>query len=425
MNKILESIKNSNYCFLLEIIETIDNDKAYKVIYSNDDFTNIKLVCITQCDIEQLTYAENLIKNFYLDQDYLLGEDFISIKSQSTLQELLYKEGSVIENLSENNLSFFAFLHYVYGKAIFTDLKSLNQDKDGNYCIGDFGCTNFSNINFSKSTMTCYFHIFTEEGLKNCNLVVFNEKTKILEFKPFDYLIKPEDFTDILKASSEVIGTAIARDGTKYLVAHVAFLSIYDNKPLVVSKDLINVAAYIQQLNSNFVSVLDAIVEFIAGKEESHVEWVGGNTSHKTDCAVILESTAINITRKRAYDIVSNIWENYALPVLQGGNLSNEAVHAAVTEIVKQPLSSELLKARSLAAQILMSSTEYTDILNNAIYYRKMYRELNAKAGTYLYYVRCNAFLSKTSLIPWGDNVLRSNFTKAQTLVKEESYYGE
>lgn len=425
MKSVLDRIRESRYCFLLEIVTTSDSVKVYKVIYSNSEFTDVRIVCLLEEDIKYLTDINSVIKNFYLDDDYLRGEYFMEVNSLATAEELLYHEEFVIEPLEDNPMSLFAFLYKAYNCAMYVDPDCLEKNDNGDLMLGDLGYSHFTNINFSQSTMTCYFNMLNKEGLCNYNVVVYNEDTKTLEFKPFYYLIKPEDFDSDLKQSSEVKGTVHTRDGEEYLLAYVKFLSIYDGKPVVISKDLLNVGCYMHNMYSNSVTTLDAVINFFTDNQDSNVAWAGGTGSHKNDCSVLLESTAFYVTKKSANEIVKSIWDNYVEPLRDSNTLTEESAKEALEEILSAQLSPELLKVRALAAQVLMSSTLITDVISNAVYYRRVCREQRAKVGTYLYYVRCNAFLSKTRIIAWGDNVLRSNFTKACTIVKEGRYYGE
>ena len=166
---IMDSAEKIRYCFLNKIYTRLNNEDAYELALVDETFSFV--ILHRTCDLHSIL-SFGFIYDFSLEDDYLRCNPSVQIDTGDSLSE------------SELNASIGVSL----GETIFSLLR---LGSDNNFIIIDdklaesfiadadstknwtgLGVTYFHNVKFSKSTMSIFTPIVTEDGLYNKMLAV-------------------------------------------------------------------------------------------------------------------------------------------------------------------------------------------------------------------------------------------------------------
>ena len=326
-----------------------------------------------------------LITNYYFESELLRCKDIPVLNVQ--VDDI--KVGTLIEEVAQPEHSFArSIVDFAVGECIFIDSSIVDCD-----IYKGTAFTKFYNLKFSKSTMSVYFQIVTNNGLVNQHICRFEDMN--VEFIPFKLGV-PED-SDLTPEFATYLKN-MTLNGKVYKVYSVDFLPLVNPRKI---QDCIAHKAHIRNIYyANFVKILQEFISRFETDDSQKVVWAGGNSDYSSNYGCFLDSSEKDLTKAEMSKITNYVMTDI-FKIYQEQGL--DAARKTIARSAARPLVKHCML---LLTTIILNESSIATQVATAIEIKKQYSALYVATGAFLYEVR---MLSMKQLIHLGD--IRGTFS--------------
>lgn len=294
---ITDSAEKIRYCFLNKIYNRLNNEDAYELALVDETFSFV--ILHRTCDLHSIL-SFGFIYDFSLEDDYLRCNPSVQIDTGDSLSESELN-ASVGVSLGETIFSLLR-LGSDNNFIIIDDklAESFIADADSTKNWTGLGVTYFHNVKFSKSTMSIFTPIVTEDGLYNKMLAV--ETNSKLETKHF--------YFGVPSGISTPMGTYKAKksiNNIDYDIYELEFAPVFDNIGKVLAGPVINTAVQYQACCEFVLKALDDMMHEFYSVDQEEVAWAGGSKQYTTSYKIEFTSDMVKLNKRDRINILNSI----------------------------------------------------------------------------------------------------------------------
>ena len=403
-----------NLCYLNKVYENSENEIVlYECILSTSTFQNIESCRVDLEGLKKFAEDETLCTNFTMQDDYLRC-DILPVQKINNI--IADSKGKHIPQRESKLFTIYDLItigldnNFFYVNSNFAN----NQQE-----LNGIGFTHFRNLKFSESTMSVYFHVKDEDGLRQDSLIFMKDGCLILnDF----YFAAPLDwsFSGISKNNTPVKIGAITLNGTEYLLYKTKDLALYDMNT-IIAKPLVNKASVVYLKNKNIYNVLNdyssAVSSALYKNEEAAITWSGSGRSLASPFGVYYKANCDSLTSDQRSSIINKVLKLIAE--------CKDAEPQEIIGVIKTWRMTPLMKlcAINLAAVVFDSTPE--DALYKAATQKENCARMMVLSGLYLYKVRSCTYITKTWLVPANAPIFGGSDEYISTIAKEIFNYAD
>lgn len=403
-------LTNLQYCYLNRVyVDSNDVSQLYEFTLSDSYFLN---VCTYITDLEglrKLAENESLSKDFSLDAGFLKCDNVPRVENNNLVKEAI----GIPSYVRDLEYSFYTFVQTaVEHDFLIVDDSILDCER-----FNGIKVSNFKNIRFSQSTMSVYFPLVNEEGLRNKHLVLLEDG--LLRLNVFHFAV-PAEYNNQFKENGCVYCSRMFINNSEYVIYRMDELPIYPYA-YVTAGNVINKAVSVRERSKAIVEVVTDYISFCNGvlgnNDNSKLPWAGGNNSYSSGYGVTLTSSLTLLKRTDRSAILDRVL---------GEIFPEMDSYTAAVEYIKNGGGSQLAKAcLNVLSFICFSGKNVTEQLAYAVAVKNKYKTEMFYADLFLYQVRVATYVRRIHLANPINPVLQGSDEAAYTIVNEGFYYGD
>lgn len=398
----------THYCFL-DVIYTDkeENPVAYAITKSDNCFREVEQVIVSEEELLRYTQESGVICDYQKSGGYLVTApqvpSLIGHPEYETIYKLSEADNRLYVTVPESKLPYSIYdliTEGLAGEFVLVDASVLEQNNP------QLGMVGFQSIHFSKSTMSVYALMLTEEGYKNIMLV--SDNGSALQVRDF-YFAVPTGAVFTGNTCCQLIQTK-QLGNREYAIYHAGSLRIYDTA-FSRSAALINRAAFLSERCTASIKFwqryLKICNEALNLGTEFAPSWAGSKGNKNSIYGVYFENSYEHVKSKDLPGFI-DVCMQMSL------EHENDAIEYAQSQFngSRQDLAVEFMKLEAMnSGSLEMFNAAYSLIKNRAL------TKLNA--DMFLYRVRASAFITQTLLTPTVQPFVVGGAVPTFTIVRE------
>lgn len=409
--KILDVIKDIdlnefNMCYLDTVfVDSTDSIKYAKVYFCNKLFTDIYSLIVPYSELIQLTKIPCL-HDFEIEGKYFKCATIKRVQITENVEENVYK---VQHHFSSKPQTFYDFVReasnndYLFVGDSISELSAYKGTE----------LSHFRYLKFSKSTMSVYFQITSNEGLYNRHLITL--EGGYLQFHPFYFGVKESIGKE---PNYGIYQHDITINNEKYKLYYVENISIIEDSTCIVPA-LINKAMGLKEKAIATNRVLEEIIKAFISSET--IAWAGGSNSHESHFGVLYDYS-IPRFKKRDIDFL-------AVKTLEffdkATNSKQPVTKEFITEIFQQLGTNDIVcYVVVILAKIIEVSTTHTELLSYVTQFRTQEAQQALVAELYLYQTKVSSYFYHIPITSKVNPIIDGSDESGYTLVTSGFFYG-
>lgn len=375
---------NIKYAFLKSIyVDENDVGIYYEAEVSDTIMAKTGIMIKTLAEWKELFSKQSITANFSFEDDYLKCSP--DIPRYPIAGMISSSEDTSIFN--ESNKFYYFIFNGIVNKYILCE-DGIALSEDSSYHGTEI--TEFSSIKFSKSTMTMYAMLNSENGFYNKVLIYLSDVDLVIN--KFYYGI-PKDAENIIPMGKFIKDMDI--NNNEYAIYCIEPEDVQLICNVTFSENLIALSVVLSQKFKDIVDVLGMYYKcsyqtLVGNTDDTEKQWCGGSSSYASRYGVYMETSLAPLSE---YQIDALCGYLYKLE-------DTFAVHHSVDKLLEEIDSLDLNTRSSDVLRTLVpiifsengSKEDFLTLLRSSL---KSYESIYCIYNLYLYCIRINAYLQK------------------------------
>lgn len=385
-------------------IYKVRDDLYYNIIEFDQQYLRFKCKTLTIKELEQevMEYSESSC-DFKINDGIVLYNPLLKpVEVEQRFIQNLIKTQAEVDNMPELG-SLYSLLMEGVEKGFCVVDRWDSEDKKAII-------SKFSNIHFSRNTMSVYVKMHSDEGVYNKMLVTFEDG--ILKFHPFTVAT-----TGVVSGipGCEDLKTTIKINNVEYNLWQTNSLSLYESSS-IFSEGVVNQACCDSVVYASAIMIVSDFIDdhVVYSADSKASEWVGGNKDYRSNLGVYFSPSCRIPTRQLRASIMLFLQDEF-----DKGKTYDEAYSAVCEWLTGTGYFNRCTNyAAKVLGLVLGAEGTLKDKLQVAFVIKDKLQNKQFWADMYCYRIRTVAYLQKANLVSHTRPCLVGGNTKDYTNVR-------